>query len=243
MNLKARVHEICESVRDEYLLTALEESENLSEKEILKMKKFLNESLNRIEKMLVEEGYVELGKAMIEEAFKVSDRVKDYGKAGLGAAAGAAGAMYGPQAVQYVGQKASELANAAGEKINQFANTAKEQFQNIASQAQEMSQELIDKMQENLGEFAGKNQDLLIQLYKTNPDLAHKIAFDPDFARGFLQGAIESSPERFQDALNTIDANVHGMTDFYGALAGVPTLQDKISELADKAQDYVSNLG
>ena len=88
------------------------------------MKKFLNESLNRIEKMLVEEGYVELGKAMIEEAFKVSDRVKDYGKVAAGGLPGAVGAALGlthadeiNQALAQAGDAISNVAHNANDKI------------------------------------------------------------------------------------------------------------------------------
>ncbi len=46
---------IIESIRDEYMINLLEEG-SVSELESLKTKKFLNENLNRIRKMLVEEG-------------------------------------------------------------------------------------------------------------------------------------------------------------------------------------------
>ncbi len=49
---------ILENIRDEYLINLLEEGET-SELETLKTKKFLNENLGRIRKMLVEEGAVE----------------------------------------------------------------------------------------------------------------------------------------------------------------------------------------
>ncbi len=49
---------ILESIRDEYMINLLEEG-TASELETLKTKKFLNENLNRIRKMLVEEGALE----------------------------------------------------------------------------------------------------------------------------------------------------------------------------------------
>ena len=49
---------IIESIRDEYMINLLEEG-TTSELETLKTKKFLNENLNRIRKMLIEEGALE----------------------------------------------------------------------------------------------------------------------------------------------------------------------------------------
>ncbi len=49
---------ILENIRDEYMINLLEEGTS-SELEALKTKKFLNENLNRIRKMLVEEGALE----------------------------------------------------------------------------------------------------------------------------------------------------------------------------------------
>ncbi len=49
---------ILENIRDEYMINLLEEGTS-SELETLKTKKFLNENLNRIRKMLVEEGALE----------------------------------------------------------------------------------------------------------------------------------------------------------------------------------------
>ncbi len=46
---------ILENIRDEYMINLLEEG-TASELETLKTKKFLNENLNRIRKMLIEEG-------------------------------------------------------------------------------------------------------------------------------------------------------------------------------------------
>jgi hypothetical protein len=45
---------ILENIRDEYMINLLEEGET-TELEVLKTKKFLNESLGKIRKMLVEE--------------------------------------------------------------------------------------------------------------------------------------------------------------------------------------------
>ncbi len=49
---------ILESIRDEYMINLLEEG-SVTELETLKTKKFLNENLTRIRKMLVEEGALE----------------------------------------------------------------------------------------------------------------------------------------------------------------------------------------
>lgn len=51
----SKIDLIIESIRDEYMINLLEESE-VSELEALKTKKFLNEALGRVRGMLVEEG-------------------------------------------------------------------------------------------------------------------------------------------------------------------------------------------
>jgi len=77
---------ILENIRDEYMINLLEEG-SVSELETLKTKKFLNENLNRIRKMLIEEGALDSVKGHL---------ANNWGKylAGAGAlGAGAAGAM------------------------------------------------------------------------------------------------------------------------------------------------------
>ncbi len=49
---------ILESIKDEYMINLLEEGE-ITELETLKTKKFLNENISRIRKMLIEEGVLE----------------------------------------------------------------------------------------------------------------------------------------------------------------------------------------
>ena len=79
---KAKLHEITESVKENYLLRAIEES--TSEKEVIYTKKFLNETFNTIEKILVEEA--------------IADSVKQSAIMGAAAlAAGGAGAAYGAE--------------------------------------------------------------------------------------------------------------------------------------------------
>ncbi len=72
---------IIENVRDEYMINLLEEGET-TELETLKTKKFLNENLNRIRKMLIEEGALEGVKQHLGN---------NWGKYLAGAGAGAAG--------------------------------------------------------------------------------------------------------------------------------------------------------
>ncbi len=77
----AKLDLILENIRDEYMINLLEESE-VSELQALKTKKFLNESLGRIRKSLIEEGNM--------------DAVKQHLKNNWGkylAGAGAAGAV------------------------------------------------------------------------------------------------------------------------------------------------------
>ena len=154
---KNKVHEICESVKDDYLLSAIEENQGISEVGVLRMKKFLKESVSRIEKMLVEEGYLDYGKAIIEESFKASvndiknkagqaiNAAAPYAKAaapyakgaglvGAGAAAGgAAGLAYGLNA----GAKNSELINNAEKRLrgdyDQFGKAITNTKDNVVS--------------------------------------------------------------------------------------------------------------
>jgi len=79
---KAKVHEIVESVKENYLLNALEESTN--EIEVLRTKKFLNEAASVIETVLVEEGVIDSVKEYVKNAYAnasqraFKDQVKDY---------------------------------------------------------------------------------------------------------------------------------------------------------------------
>ncbi len=74
---------ILENVRDEYMINLLEEGET-TELETLKTKKFLNENLNRIRKMLIEEGALEGVKQHLGD---------NWGKYLAGAGAAGAGAL------------------------------------------------------------------------------------------------------------------------------------------------------
>ena len=109
---KNKIHEICESVKDDYLLSAIEENQGISEVGVLRMKKFLKESVSKIEKMLVEEGYLDYGRAIIEESFKASvDDIRNNARQAV-AAAGQAG-----QAVGQAGQAVGRVAGAAGRAV------------------------------------------------------------------------------------------------------------------------------
>jgi len=73
---RVKLHEICESVKETYLLNSIEE--NANEIEVLRTKKFLTETFNTIEKLLIEEA--------------IADGVK---KAAIIGAAGLAGTAAG----------------------------------------------------------------------------------------------------------------------------------------------------
>jgi len=216
--VKAKIHEICESVRDEYLLNALEESESVSEKDILKMKKFLNENITRIEKMLVEEGYLELGRKIIEESFKtVAKNIGTSTAAGaLGGAAGAAATMYGPQAIQAAGEKLSQLGSALGAKVDQLSNVANTKVD-----------EIINAMQANLGSLAAQDPSLALKIYQMNPELASKIASDPDFAKGFVQQLGKNLIEPVQNVANQVADTVQD------AVEPVSNVVNSVSDIAN----------
>ena len=61
---RRRLHEIVESVKEDYLLGAIEETTN--EVEVLKTKKFLNETSAIVESMLIEEGFKDFIKDYID---------------------------------------------------------------------------------------------------------------------------------------------------------------------------------
>ncbi len=86
---------ILENIRDEYMINLLEEGTS-SELETLKTKKFLNENLNRIRKMLIEEGALEGVKQHLGNNW--GKYLAGAGAAGLGGLA--ANSEYGTDAMQ-----------------------------------------------------------------------------------------------------------------------------------------------
>jgi len=66
---RQRIHEICESIKDDILAKSIEESENFNEAEFIVTKKIINENIRAIEKALVEEGLFDYGVQLIQEAF------------------------------------------------------------------------------------------------------------------------------------------------------------------------------
>jgi len=89
---------ILENIRDEFMINLLEEGET-SELGTLKTKKFLNENLGRIRKMLVEEGALDSVKNHL---------ANNWGKYLAGAGAAGAGALayeYSPQIMEYLAGK------------------------------------------------------------------------------------------------------------------------------------------
>jgi len=104
---KAKLHELVESVKEDYLLNVIEESTN--EIEVLRTKKFLNETSAIVEKMLLE-GFDAVG-----------------APAGAGAGAPGAGAGAGD------GKNPTMLDNIKNYVKNQY-NNAKTGLQNVATQ-------------------------------------------------------------------------------------------------------------
>jgi len=135
---KQRVHEICESVKDSYLLGLLEESE-VSEVEVLKTKKFLNETTSRIERMLIEEGLYDLGKSVIEEAFKMP-----------GAEAAQKMVQGAAQKIHGAGKAAQRMGMAAGRKLDAAATGAR----NLGASGFNAAGTVSGKMMQNQGALA-----------------------------------------------------------------------------------------
>jgi uncharacterized protein YjbJ (UPF0337 family) len=108
---KLKLHEICESVKENYLLNTIEESTN--EVEILKTKKFLNETTATIERILVEENIVDAIKAQI-----IEEGIKDY----YNQAKDKAQEVYG-QAKDKVGQYYNNTAGVVNGATQKFANS------------------------------------------------------------------------------------------------------------------------
>ena len=144
---KLKLHEICESVKESYLLNTIEESTN--EVEILKTKKFLNETTATIERILVEENIVDAIKAQI-----IEESVKDY----YDKAAAKAQELYG-QAKDKVGQYYDQAAGAIKGAPQKFANSVAGMVAPNPDSAQEglglKRAQLAEWMRQNPGMVAG----------------------------------------------------------------------------------------
>ncbi len=122
---------IIEGIRDEYMINLLEEG-SVSELESLKTKKFLNENLNRIRKMLIEEGALDGVKQHLGNNWG-----KYLGGAGaLGAGALAANHFMGddvmPEGEAGVNQQAATYAENPGARV---ADAALQNAQSAGTQA------------------------------------------------------------------------------------------------------------
>ena len=148
---------ILENIRMQYSLGLLEESESMSEKELLKGKILINESVMNIRSMLVEEGTIQAVQNVLEEAW--TDAVMQAANAATGEDAGdavdapvdasvaapVAAPSYADQAQGYVNQASDAVqgyANQAGDAANQviaagqgYANQAGDAVQGYANQA------------------------------------------------------------------------------------------------------------
>ena len=101
---------VLENVKNTYNLGLLEESDSLSEKEVLKGKILINESISMIRKMLIEEGTMAQVQETIHEAYayaimdemayiQESETAEILAELAAGATVAALAAKYGPRAV------------------------------------------------------------------------------------------------------------------------------------------------
>ncbi len=119
---RRKIIEIVESVKEDYLLNTLEEG-TVNEITLLKTKKFLNETANLVERILVEEGLADSVKGYVSKAMPAL-------AAGAAGAAGAFGYDHAGQIADQVGQ----VADQAGQTINGVVDQAG-QYADQASQA------------------------------------------------------------------------------------------------------------
>jgi len=195
---------IIENIRDEFMINLLEEGE-VSELETLKTKKFLNESLGRIRKMLVEEGALDAVKGHL---------ANNWGKylagAGAGAGAGAVGYNLGNEVASdpiLMAQKAGaalnipgapdgalDMAKAYGDAAVRQAPDALDatvdQAKGLAGQAGEAIQDAAGQAKEGLQQFGDKLVDAAGNIY----DQAGEII-------GNLKDIAGQAGEAIQDAV------------------------------------------
>ena len=109
---------VLENVKNTYNLGLLEESDSLSEKEVLKGKILINESISMIRKMLIEEGTMAQVQETIHEAYayaimdemayiQESETAEILAELAAGATVAALAAKYGPRAVSSAKASAS----------------------------------------------------------------------------------------------------------------------------------------
>ena len=196
---KQRLHEICESVKNDFLYSTLSTIEEAggyaNELDILETKKFLQETTSKIERMLIQEGLFDYGKQLITEAAE-----KSYmDKIAAGAAGGAAGyatAQYGPQAAEAAKGAYNQAAGAVKGAYNQVSDAA----QGMYNQAAGAVKGAVDNTVNDIQQFAGEKVG---ELAISNPSLATKIAKhlpeswknDADYTSGMTHGMYNQTAE------------------------------------------------
>ena len=213
-----KLHEIVESVKEDYLLNVIEESS--SDAEVLKTKKFLNETALIIESMLVEEGLGDGMKEILKDAFIEAPRLY-FGamKEGLGA--------FGKNFID------------AYKEIKEIPGDIKKIFTG------EMSREptTTEKVQQKLAQIGAniKSQAIINGRRIKN--------FSEDALNTMTRGAYSRmTPQQRQLFLTSIGAiPALGAAGYAGYKMAQPEdfmdqVQDTISDLADRASDVVSNI-
>jgi len=119
---KTRLHEIIENVKEDYLLNVIEESTN--EIEVLKTKKFLNETASIVESILMEAD--ENGESMI-------DKIKNYIAAQYNNVKGTLGAA-GDKLAGYGAAAKNKLRTAKNAAAN-YANAAAAKYEQLPAYA------------------------------------------------------------------------------------------------------------
>ncbi len=166
---------ILENIRDEYMINLLEEGET-TELETLKTKKFLNENLNRIRKMMIEEGALEGVKQHLGD---------NWGKYLAGAAGAGAGAM-GVDALEDMGADARMGGSGDGAFIDNVASGA-EQAVDSAQAAGQGAMEGMQQFGDHLVDQAGNIYDQTGQLLGNVKNSAEAAAGMDNDVRGGAQ--------------------------------------------------------
>ncbi len=149
---------ILESIHDEYMINLLEEG-TASELETLKTKKFLNENLNRIRKMLIEEGAIEGAKQGLSN--KWGQYLANAGGVGVGAAGGALAAnaimdaKYGPGVSDDTPPVGDSMEDTVGDAPNETIETIKQFATDAAGNIKDAAGNVVGNIQDLIAQVQG----------------------------------------------------------------------------------------
>ncbi|RLD42218.1 MAG: hypothetical protein DRI86_12070 [Bacteroidetes bacterium] len=218
----AKLQLVLENVRDRHMINILEEG--TTELVALKTKKFLNENLSIISKILVEEGVVDGAKQHL---------ANNWGKYAAGAAAG--GAALGAATINGAdGTDAIDTFNNGTGNFQANAGAALDAAgANVAHNATQAGQAVADKYNEaataTTNAVTGAVDDVKAAGTQFQAGYADQSANDPEMFTGPMKAGMIAG--------NTVDTGVEAVKAIPGHIsAGLDAAGNKISTLADQAQ-------